>query len=174
MKIKFWKLLNSVSFSSGLLAFVILASCAFPFQSPSEAPLQDISGELGYNKISRQAFMGGSVLYNPDMPSSGQLVKGARVAVRLGYVDLENGDSAQPGFVDRETDARYGYITINFISKEQIDFTYIEYAADGKSTKESTFNIALNQEADINGDGLVDITYVRPIRKRPGMEKLCT
>jgi hypothetical protein len=27
---------------------------------------------------------------------------------QIGYVDLENGDSAQPGFVDREADARMG------------------------------------------------------------------
>jgi hypothetical protein len=124
MKIRLERLRSFISFYSGLLVIGILASCAFPFQSPYEAPLQDISGELGFKEITRQAFMGGSVLYNPEVPSSGQLVKGAHVAVRLGYVDLENGNMAQPNFVDREADARYGYITINLISKEQVDFTY--------------------------------------------------
>jgi hypothetical protein len=68
----------------GLSAIVGMASCAFPFQSPQEAALQDISGKLGFNEISRQGFMGGSVLYNPDEPSSGQLATGAHVVVRLG------------------------------------------------------------------------------------------
>jgi hypothetical protein len=89
MKIKFGKSFNFIAFSSGLLAVVILASCAFPFQSPEEASLQDISGELVYMEISRQGFMGGSILYNPDNPASGHLAEKAVVAVRLGYLEAE-------------------------------------------------------------------------------------
>jgi hypothetical protein len=47
------------SVALGLLVIVGMASCSFPFQSPQEVALQDISGKLGYNNISRQAFMGG-------------------------------------------------------------------------------------------------------------------
>jgi hypothetical protein len=41
-------------------------SCAFPSQPPERVELSDISGKLRFNEIARQAFIGGSVLYNPD------------------------------------------------------------------------------------------------------------
>jgi hypothetical protein len=93
------------------------------------------------------------------------------VAVRLGKVEVENGGYEQPSFSDREADTRYGYITVSSISKELIGFTYTEYAADGKASSSASFTVGLNDKADINGDGLPDITYVQPARKRPGMEK---
>ncbi|MDR0643392.1 MAG: hypothetical protein LBG05_00560 [Treponema sp.] len=155
----------------GIAMLISVAACAFPFQSPDEVVLQDISGTLNFTSISRQAFMGGSVLYNPDEPSSGQLAQGVHLAVRLGKVDLENGDTEQPSFSDREADARYGYITVDSINKESISFTYTEYAAEGNASHSSSFIVGLDERADINRDGLVDITYVKPVRKRPGLEQ---
>jgi hypothetical protein len=114
--------------------------------------------------------MGGSVLYNPDQPSSGQLVEGAHVAVRLGRVTVEyHGDI--PVFSDIEEEARYGYITINSIDKAHITFTYTEYSADGKIPRASVFTLPLKGELDINGDGVNDVTYARPPRKRSGFEE---
>jgi hypothetical protein len=80
---------TSIFARAGILLIALFASCAFPFQSTENVELSDISGQLSYREISRQGFMGGSVLYNPDQPSSGQLVEGAHVAVRLGYVAAE-------------------------------------------------------------------------------------
>jgi hypothetical protein len=129
-----------------------------------------ISGQLRYTYISRQAFMGGSVLYNPDQPSSGQPVEGAHVAVRLGRVTAEyQGDI--PVFNDIEEDARYGYITVNSIDKAHIAFTYTEYSADGGTPRASAFALPLNGELDINGDGVNDVAYTRPLRKRLGFEE---
>jgi hypothetical protein len=162
--------------SKKLLSRVIAAvamtvgSCAFPFQNAEVAGLSDISGRLGFYDISRQGFMGGSVLYNPDQPSSGQLVEGAIVAVRLGRVTVEYHDDI-PIFSDIGEEARYGYITINSIDKEHSAFTYTEYSADGKTSRASLFTLRLNEEVDMNGDGVNDLTYVRPLRKRPGFEE---
>jgi hypothetical protein len=114
--------------------------------------------------------MGGSVLYNPDQPSSGQLVEGAHMAVRLGKVDRQDIDEDQSVFTDKADEARYGYITVNTVDKNLIDFTYAAYSSDGEQFRSSRYVIKLNEKADINGDGLADATYTKPARKRPGME----
>jgi hypothetical protein len=145
-------------------------SCAFPFQSMENIELSDISGRLSYYEISRQGFMGGSVLYNPDQPSSGQLVEGAHVAVRLGRVDRYDIDGEQSAFTDKADETRYGYITVNALNNEFISFTYTGYSFDGNQSLPSQFTIRLNEKADINRDGLADVTYTKPLRKRPGME----
>jgi hypothetical protein len=115
--------------------------------------------------------MGGSVLYNPVQHTSGHLAKGTVVAVQLGKVDRENVNTEQSNFTDREEDTRYGYITVNSIDKNQIGFTYTEYAVNGSSSNTSAYNIRLNHQVDINYDGNPDITYVTPFCKRPGMEE---
>ncbi|MHB9291102.1 hypothetical protein Holit_00174 [Hollandina sp. SP2] len=115
--------------------------------------------------------MGGSVLYNPVQHTSGHLAKGTVVAVRLGKVDRENVNTEQSNFIDRKEDARYGYITVNSIDKNQIGFIYTEYAVNGSSSNTSAYNIRLNGQIDINYDGNPDITYVTPFHKRPGMEE---
>jgi hypothetical protein len=155
----------------GLSAIVGIASCAFPFQSSQDAGLQDISGQLGFNEISRQGFMGGSVLYNPDEPSSGQLTVGAHVAVRLGRVEQDAINSDYSLFTDKTDMARYGYLTVSSIDKNLIAFGYTEYAADGVTKQSSTHTVRLNEATDINGDGLDDVAYVKPKHKRPGMEE---
>jgi hypothetical protein len=155
----------------GLSAIVGMASCSFPFQSPQEAALQDISGKLGFSEISRQGFMGGSVLYNPDEPSSGQLAPGAHVAVRLGSVERDATNPSYSLFTDKTELARYGYITVSSVDKNQIAFGYTQYAADGVTQQSSTHTLSLNGTADINGDGLDDVAYVKPKHKRPGMEE---
>jgi hypothetical protein len=155
----------------GLSAIVGMASCAFPSQSPQEVALQDISGKLGFNEISRQGFMGGSVLYNPDEPSSGQLATGVHVAVRLGKVEQDATNPSYSLFTDKTELARYGYLTVNSVDKNVITFGYTQYAADGVAQQNSTHTLGLNETADINGDGLDDVAYVKPKHKRSGIEE---
>ena len=75
--------------------------------------------------------MGGSVLYNPVAPSSGQLSEGATVAVRLGYFDKQEKNIDEIVYVDIEDKAQYGYITINSINTKEINFTFSCFKADG-------------------------------------------
>lgn len=158
---------------AGLWALVLtlIISCEFPFQRVEKVKLSDISGKLGYNEISRQAFIGGSLLYNPDQMSSGHLAAGVHVAVRLGKVDRDDAIPEQPGFTDRADDARYGYITVNTVNASHISFSYSQYDAKGFFIKTSIHTVNLNEATDIDGDGIPDITYSVPARKRPGMEK---
>jgi hypothetical protein len=115
--------------------------------------------------------MGGSVFYNPDQPSGGQLVKGAHLAIRLGRVDRQDIDKEQSIFTDKPDDAQYGYITVNTVNENAISFTYTYYSLDGTQSFSLQHMIVQNEKADINGDGFPDVTYERPVRKRPGMEK---
>jgi hypothetical protein len=115
--------------------------------------------------------MGGSVLYNPVQPSSGQLAPSVHVAIRLGRIDRETTVDGNYAYSDRAGDASYGYITVSSIDKDQIGFTYTRYSADGQSNTVRSFLRNLDEPADINGDGLADISYTLPKRKRPGMEK---
>lgn len=153
-----------------VLMLTLIFSCAFPFHEGENSTLSDISGQLGYNNISRQGFMGGSVFYNPTQPSSGQVVNGAHLAVRLGKVEHRYIDREQSVFTDKVNEARYGYITVNYVDKNRIDFTYVQYSFDGKLSSSSWYTLDINEKVDINGDGLADLTYTKPIRKRPGLE----
>jgi hypothetical protein len=69
---------NCISFSSGLMVLIILASWGFPFQSAENGALSDLAKPLRYTFISRQRGMGSSVLCNPDQPLSGQPAEGRR------------------------------------------------------------------------------------------------
>jgi hypothetical protein len=167
---KFHKNKIPVFSGAGDLLAALFVSCAFPFQSAENVVLSDISGSLGFYAISRQGFMGGSVLYNPDQPSSGQFVEGAHVAVRLGRVDRHDIDGEQSVFTDKPDEAQYGYITVDNVDKNTISFTYTHYSSDGNQSFSSYYLLQINEKVDINGDGLSDITYTHPVRKRLGME----
>jgi hypothetical protein len=61
-------------------------------QEEVKSSISDISDQLTYMEISRQTFMGGSVLYNPAQPSTGHFAPGAHVAVRLGKASRDDKD----------------------------------------------------------------------------------
>ena len=54
-----------------ILLACLFTSCAFPSQGFENVKISNIESELTFQKIRCQSFMGGSVLYNPNNPSSG-------------------------------------------------------------------------------------------------------
>ncbi|MDR1252157.1 MAG: hypothetical protein LBK62_08305 [Treponema sp.] len=155
---------------TGILLITLFASCAFPFQSAEVAGLSDISGRLAFYDISRQGFMGGSVLYNPDQPSSGQLVEGAHVAVRLGYVAAETVGAGQTVFNDDAAKAQFGLLTVTGIDETKIVFKVNRYDVSGVFLGEVVHTLSINENVDINGDGCVDPEYKKPVKKHAGFE----
>lgn len=157
------------TFCSLSLTFGLFAGCA-DIDSEKNVKLSDISNELSYSNISRQAYMGGSVLYNPTNASSGHLAKGVVVAVRLGYTKQTIVDSEQATFEDIEDNAQYGYLEINSIDETSISFTYKSLDKDGRISSQKYFSLKLEESADLNGDGLQDVSYQKPQKKRNGFE----
>jgi hypothetical protein len=145
-------------------------ACGFQFEETERAKITDISASLDFMKLSRQGFMGGSVLYNPSQLSSGQLAKGAALAVRLGQVSREQTAEGYVIFNNVQERAQYGSLVVIEIDETGMVFTKKLYNAEGKYIAEGKHTIAINEKIDINGDGLADIEYKKPERKRPGFE----
>ena len=107
-----------------LLLFPLFWSCSFTYQEIHDENLTDISARLTYDKISRMPFMGGSMLYNAESPFEGQLQTNSVVAVRLGNVYIKYKEDENVVFSDNEDSAIYGYLKINYISENFIDFDF--------------------------------------------------
>jgi hypothetical protein len=150
---------------------IFFSGCSFPFQSKNEIQLTDISDELNFQNLKHNAFMGGSVLYNPENPSTGQLANGVNIGVRLGTVVCREVYSDEIVFTDKEDTAIYGYITINFINENEICFTYFYYDTAGLFKFQNSFILRRGECIDINFDGYYDLKYDYPLRKRPSFEK---
>lgn len=170
---------RSIHLSNGIRTLALcvlilpaLLACSFPSQSVENrvANITDISGRQTFRTIVNQGFMGGSILYNPDRPSSGQLADGVSVAIRLGQVAREDVGNDQSVFTDLQGKAQYGLLVVQSIDKTGLAFSVSLYDSAGRFLGEKEHTLAENQELDINGDGLADIEYKKPRRKRPGME----
>lgn len=155
-----------------VMVLIGLVACAFPSQSAEDraSNITDISGRQTFRTIVNQGFMGGSILYNPDKPSAGQLADGVSVAIRLGYVDRTDVGGGQSYFTDLSERAQYGLLVVHSIDTKGLSFSVSLYDATGRPLGESEHELRLNSSADINGDGLADLEYKKPRRKRPGFE----
>lgn len=131
--------------------------------------MTDISDKLTYERLATQAYMGGSVFYNPDSPSEGQLADGAHIAIRLGKVTKKIVDD-EDEFSDVPEKEVIGYLTVSSIDEHNISFTCKFYNKEGEIIQNSDFSLDINNTIDINGDSKPDLEYRRPASKRPGLE----
>ncbi len=168
MKKSIFQWIRAVVFATSLM---FVSACSFSAFDVQTADITDISGELSYSVVSRQAFMGGSVLYNPENMAASQLAKGGVIAVRLGKTERTDIDSNQAVFTDNPDYERYGFIKISSINSEELSFTYTQYDTDGSSITQVPYTLSKGEELDLNNDGFSDLTYVSPATKRAGMKK---
>ncbi len=164
------KILKNVIFVSAVFLGLEITSCS-DIETGRTAEISDISKSMTYNIISQEGFMGGSVLYNPDDESLGQLAKDVTIAFRLGHVSKTPTKSDEFVYADLPDEARFGTIHITEIDVDNIIFTSTLFSVDGMTSSEKTFSVLLNETADIDGDGLADIEYKMPSRKRAGFKK---
>ena len=126
--------------------------------------------EKEFDIISSQAYIGGSVVYNPASPETAQLVTGANIAIYMSKVErstvqatvIENKVEKTENvttFAAKEDDDIYGYLHVNSVSEDSIDLTFYSYSNDGKTKKSSNFTISAESYKDINGDGKSDLAY---------------
>lgn len=170
-KVRFKRLRETVI----VLMSLSFVGCSFNAKDLTEHELNDVSGVLGYSEISRMAYMGGSVFYNPKAPSEGQLYEGTKVAVRLGKVAEVSADTEEnivdyTTFCDLPDMQEFGYITVNAISSEKISFTYNGVNENGVIAVKN-LTLSKGEAADLNDDNFADVKYVEPEEKRVGFEK---
>ena len=156
------------TFGTLSLVFGLFMGCA-DIDTEKNAKISDISNELSYSNISRQAYMGGSVLYNPDDLTASQLTNNVVVAVRLGKTKCDETPNGEI-FSDDSEHERYGYIKISAINNEYVSFEYLQYDKGGSVKLRSNMTLYKDQSLDLNGDGVADLSYSSPAKKRPGMK----
>lgn len=137
--------------------------------------------EKEFGIISSQAYIGGSVVYNPASPETAQLVTGANIAIYMSQVEtrtvqatvIENKVEKTENittFAAKEDNDIYGYLHVNSVSENSIDLTFYSYSNDGKTKKSSSFTISAESDKDINGDGKPDLAYKKLIPIRDDFE----
>ena len=137
--------------------------------------------EKEFHTISGLAYIGGSVVYNPDYPEVAQLTTGANIAIYMSQVETRTAQATVienkvekteniTTFAAKEDNDIYGYLHVNSVSKESIDLTFYSYSDNGKTKKSSSITIAANSDKDINGDGKPDLAYKKLIPIRDNFE----
>lgn len=136
----------------------------------TNSSVTDINSSLTFEKLKYLGYMGGSVLYNPDNVSLGQLSKGVCVAVRLGHVSRTSVSDEQYIYTDKPEESEYGKLYITDINASKILFDLNLYDVNGNFISTNSFELNINSELDINGDNLPDLTYIKAPEKRTCFE----
>ncbi len=138
-----------------------------PAPTPTPTPVDPLSQAA----LARRAYIGGSLIYNPDNSSLSQIYEGAKIAVRtsklekktealyeLGGANLRdavtvnvdaNGNWSNPGagesftdyIVEKDGTDVYGYITITAVDANTISFTYSYYPSKDASLATDSYKI---------------------------------
>ena len=137
----------------------------------SSANVTDISKNVTFRSLFQQGYMGGSILYNPCDESSGQLAPNVTVAIRLGHVSKKLVEDDEYTYSDLPEQAQYGTIYIKSIDEKSISFDVSLFDSKGIYLGERFYCLALGDSVDINFDGIADVDYNLPCRKRQGFEK---
>ncbi|GMO26878.1 MAG: hypothetical protein Ta2B_07300 [Termitinemataceae bacterium] len=156
-----------------IAVIVFIASfwgCAFAPEPEQNGYSSGSTEDLELRSIFRQPYMGGSVVYDPERGENSQLVPGAAIAVRLGYVKRE-GDALNGHYKnDTARPTHYGYIRVSKIDSNSIEFSYTLYSSIG-SRVTTDHSLKQGDTLDLNYDGIPDLAYSPPPLKRAAMPK---
>lgn len=151
-------------------AVTAIATCAR--MTAAEQPSSSITGltrSVDQVYLGSQAYMGGSVLYNPQSPARGHIEKGAVVALRLSKVQQQTLNGSEPVFTDDGTAEVFGALTVKSVDAGHIHFTAALFGADNKKS-ERDYTLRVGEYADLNSDGVNDVYYHLPQQKHAGFE----
>ena len=194
MKI-FWKKLPL------LAAFVlapIFAACSNSSASDNYAAA--ITASLFSNDaLSHRAYIGGSLIYNPDSYALSQLAYGVKIAVRTSVLEKrsvsiyqvgtgstlrtdttvsvgENGSWANGSaetfddyITEKEGSEVFGYIVVMGVGASSINFNYYYYPQNGFSRATQSFHLKLGESARLGSSSSI-IKYEKPQIARKGFE----
>ena len=143
-----------------------------------------------FGNISTMAFIGGSVVYNPESEQFSQLKAGAEIAFYLNELDKsvpETLDGGVASFDPADTEGivleapesvysfddekvAYGYLSVESVSKDSITLSSNIYSNNGKTKTTERFSLNAGESKDLNKDGKADIAYKPLIPLRDGFE----
>ena len=138
--------------------------------SGASSSVKSISSMMNRSDAEKLLYMGGSVLYSPNDANSNQLMQGAIVATRIGKVVKTDLGAGEYGYKNSKTEYELGFISVNSISKKEINFTYYKFPSKDSNSYISagSFSLAEGETADLNGDGIADVKYTKPDAGRKG------
>ena len=137
---------------------------------PTNSGLTDVSLQTNMSHLKAMAYMGGSVYYDPSSPGDCPVVKGAKIALRLGHVDRTIIDDQHAYFKDKPEGALFGTLEVSGVSKEMITVLYDLFDAKGKPVASGIRDIAVSDSVDLDGDAVPDLSYEKATPNRPGLE----
>lgn len=115
-------------------------------------------------------YMGGSVLYSPKDANANQLMPGAVIATRIGKVEKTALGGGQFAWKNSKTEYELGFISVDSISKAEINFTYYKFSSPESNNyvAAGSFSLSEGESADLNGNGIADVKYTKPAAGRKG------
>ena len=115
-------------------------------------------------------YMGGSVLYSPKDANANQLMPGAVIATRIGKVEKTALGGGQFAWKNSKTEYELGFISVDSISKAEINFTYYKFPSPESNNyvAAGSFSLSEGESADLNGNGIADVKYTKPAAGRKG------
>ena len=153
----------------------------------TEPDITTTKNETEFDNISSMAFIGGSVVYNPDSKQFSQLKAGAEIAFYLNEIDkaapeildggeatfdpaaIEGIDTSAPDSVYSFDDEKvaYGYLRVESVSGDSIKLSSSIYSNNGKTKTTEFFTLNASEARDLNKDGKSDIAYkpLTPVRE---------
>lgn len=194
------KLFRKLSLLPAFLIMAFFAACSNSSSgSMTIIPLAPVSTPLSQTSLARRAYIGGSLIYNPDKPALSQLASGFKIAVRTSKLEKKtetlfalegklheaatvnvdaDGNWTNKGsttsfadyIVEKEGSAVYGYITIMSVSKDSISFSYSYYPNATAFPTTQSFSLKLGESKRI-GSSDSYIKYEKPKVLRKGFEK---
>ena len=149
----------------------------------------ETKNQTEFGNISTMAFIGGSVVYNPDSEQFSQLKAGAEIAFYLNELDKsvpETLDGGVASFDPADTEGivleapesvysfddekvAYGYLRVESVSSDSVKLASSIYSNNGKTKKTESISLKAGDTADLNKDGKADIAY-KPLTPREGFE----
>ena len=136
----------------------------------SGSSVSNIRSMMNRADSERMLYMGGSVLYSPKDPNANQLAQGAIVATRIGKVEKTDLGGGEYSYKNSKSEYELGFISVDSISKEEISFSYYKFpnSDSDKYVAAGKFTLCENETADLNGDGIADVRYSKPLPGRKG------
>ena len=175
------------------------AACSNSSSSVPIIPIPRSPSYFSQDSLSHRAYIGGSLIYNPDNSSLSQISSGSKIAVRTSALEKKSetlyqisnqsdlrknveisvdSDGSWTGgapktfdnyIVEKEGSEVFGYITISAISKDSISISYKYYATANSGLSSQNFTIKLGESKKL-GSSASRLTYETPKIARKGFE----